>query len=40
MLGWDEIEGELGNTHWVQGNYIPAQDALMGAADFQDFPTN
>jgi HK97 family phage portal protein len=40
MLGWDEIEGELGNTHWLQGNYIPAQDALMGAADFQDFPTN
>jgi HK97 family phage portal protein len=37
MLGWDEIDGEIGQTHWVTGNVIPAQDALMGEADFQDF---
>lgn len=38
MLGWDEIEGDIGETHWIANGFVPAQDALMGAGDFQDFP--
>lgn len=37
MLGFEEIEGEIGETHWVPNGFIPAQDALLGQADFQDF---
>jgi phage portal protein BeeE len=37
MLGWDEIEGELGETYWVPTNIIPAEQAIQGNPDFQDF---
>ena len=37
MLGFDEIEGAEGSTYWVPTNLIPAQDALLGNPDFQDF---
>lgn len=37
MLGFDEIGGDIGKTHWVPSNLIPAQDALLGNPDFQDF---
>lgn len=38
MLGWDEIQGDEGNTHWVGSNLVPAQDALLGVnPDFRDF---
>ena len=37
MLGFDEIEGPEGSTYWVPTNLIPAQDALLGNPDFQDF---
>jgi HK97 family phage portal protein len=37
MLGWDEIDGELGETYWVPTNIIPAEQAIQGNPDFQDF---
>ena len=37
MLGFEEIEGAEGSTYWVPTNLIPAQDALLGNPDFQDF---
>lgn len=37
LLGYPEIEGEEGNTHWVASNLIPSQDALLGTPDFSDF---
>lgn len=38
MLGFDDGEGDEFATNWVTSGMIPAKDALLGAADFSDYP--